>query len=265
MARSRRNDGGGQAIRRKLASRGQHRASALDAAPGVTDNMRPRGWRSITPVDRQGDVIQELDALRLEVAELHASRKRLALTADAERRDLERKLHEGLQQLLVALAANVELAAASVDGDPASAKKLLAEIAEDARAVLEETRELAERIYPPLLEAGGLVATLRSAAARADVPTTINVAPGTTCPLEIASALYFSFVEVLERAAPGTTVAISLRNEEGAVAFEIVAEGDLDAERLRLRDRIEALGGGLTITKGSGGEISVAGSLPLSG
>lgn len=212
--------------------------------------------------DRRAD---ELDALRLEVAELRASRRRLAMGSNAERRTIERELHEGVQQLLVALAANVELAAASVDGDPASAKELLAEIAEDAREALEAARKLAERIYPPLLEAGGLVATLRAAAARADVPTTINVAPGTTCPLEIASAVYFCFVEVLERTAAGTTVAISVRNEKGAVAFEIVAEGDLNAERLPLRDRIEALGGGLTITKGSGGEISVAGSLPLSG
>jgi signal transduction histidine kinase len=212
--------------------------------------------------DRRAD---ELDALRLEVAELRASRRRLAMGSNAERRNIERELHEGVQQLLVALAANVELAAASVDGDPASAKELLAEIAEDARETLEAARKLAERIYPPLLEAGGLVATLRAAAARADVPTTIDVAPGTTCPLEIASAVYFCFVEVLERTAAGTTVAISVRNEKEAVAFEIVAEGDLDAERLPLRDRIEALGGRLTITKGSGGEISVAGWLPLSG
>jgi glucose-6-phosphate-specific signal transduction histidine kinase len=71
-------------------------------------------------------------------------------------------------------------------------------------------------------------------------------------------------LDVLERAAAGT-VAISVRNEEEAVAFEIVAEGDLDAEGLPLRDRVEALGGRLTITERSGGEISVAGSLPLSG
>jgi signal transduction histidine kinase len=217
--------------------------------------------------DRRAD---ELDALRLEVAELRASRRRLAMGSNAERRNMERELHEGVQQLLVALAANVELAAASVDGDPASAKELLAEIAEDARETLEAARKLAERIYPPLLDPGGLVpgglvATLRAAAARADVPTTIHVAPGTTCPPEIASAVYFCFVEVLERAAAGTTAAISVRNEEGVVAFEIVAEGDLDAERLPLRDRVEALGGRLTITEVSGGEIRVAGSLPLSG
>ena len=208
-------------------------------------------------------MLGDLDALRLEVEELRASRRRLAMTADAERREIERELHEGVQQLLVALAANVELAAASIE-DLAATKELLGEIAEETRHALEETRRLAERIYPPLLEAGGLVVALRAAAARADVPTAIDVAAGTTCPQEIAGAVYFCCLDVLERAAAGT-VAISVRNEEGAVAFEIVAEGDLDAERLPLRDRVEALGGRLTITERSGGEFSVAGSLPLPG
>lgn len=210
-------------------------------------------------------MLGELDALRLEVAELRASRKRLAFTTDAERRSIERALHEGVQQLLVALAANLELAALSIDGDPAATRRLLAEIGDDARQALEETRNLADRIYPPLLEAGGLVAALRSAAARADVRTRIDLAPGTTCPPEIAGVVYFCCLDVLERAAASTPVTVSVRNEEGAVAFEVVAECDVDEEGLPLRDRVEAFGGRVTITEGSGGEITVAGSLPLSG
>jgi signal transduction histidine kinase len=242
------------------------RCSPLDAARGVTDNFPYRSvGRSIALEERRDDVLRGVDALRLEVEELRASRRRLAMTADAERRSIERELHEGVQQLLVALAANLELAATSFDAAPASAKELLVEIAEDTRQALEETRKLAERIYPPLLEAGGLVAALRGAAANADVPTTIDVAAGTTCPPEIAGAVYFCCLDALERAAAGTTVAISVRNEEGAVAFELVAVGDLDADGLPVRDRVEALGGRLTITEGSGGKISVAGSLPLSG
>ena len=107
------------------------------------------------------------------------------MTADAERRSIERELHEGVQQLLVALAANVELAAASIDADPAAAKELLVEIAEDIRQALEETRKLAERIYPPLLEAGGLVVAVRAAAATAESPTMIDVASATNVPQEI--------------------------------------------------------------------------------
>jgi signal transduction histidine kinase len=217
----------------------------------------------MTLADRQDDVVRDLDALRLEIAELRASRTRLALASDAERRAIERALHEGVQQLLVALAANVELAAASVDTDPAATRKLLSEIGEDVRQALDDTRKLAHRIYPPLLEAGGLVAALRAAAVNADVKTKIDVAPGTTCPPEIAGAVYFCCLEVLERADAGTPVVISVRNEEGAVVFEIVAERDVDPERLALHERVEAFGGRVTITEGSGGEITVAGSLPL--
>ncbi len=210
-------------------------------------------------------MLGELDALRLEIAEVRASRRRLATATDAERRSIERALHQGVQQLLTALAANLELAALSVDGNPAAAKKLLAELREDTRLALEETRKLAHRIYPPLLEAGGLVAALRSAAASADRPTRIDVPAGTTCPPEIAGTVYFCYLDVLERAAAGTQVAISVRNEEGALTFEIVAECDADAERLALRDRVEALGGQVTIQPGPGRQISVAGSLPVSG
>jgi signal transduction histidine kinase len=217
----------------------------------------------MTLADRQDDRVRELDALRLEIAELRASRTRLALATDAERRATERALHEGVQQLLVALAANVELAAMSVDTDPAATRKLLAEIGEDVRQALEETRKLAHRIYPPLLEAGGLVAALRAAAVSANVKTKIDVAAGTTGPPEIAGAVYFCFLDVLEHAGGGTPVAISVRNEEGAVVFEIVADRDVDSERLALHDRVEAFGGRVRITEGSGGEITVAGSLPL--
>jgi len=212
-------------------------------------------------VDRQ-DQVRELDALRLEIAELRASRRRLAISGDTERRGIERKLHEGVLQLLVALAANVELAAASVKRHPASAKELLAEIAEDARELLEETRRLAERIYPPQLEAGGLLAALRAEAVSADVKTRIDVAAG-MYPPEIAAAVYFCCLDVIEQAGARANVAIAVRTDDGSVAFEIDAKGDLDTERLR--DRVEALGGRLTITKGSAGQVSVAGSLPLSG
>jgi signal transduction histidine kinase len=215
----------------------------------------------MTLADRRDDLVRELDALRLEIAELRASRTRLALANDAERRAIERALHEGVQQLLVALAANVELAAASIDTDPAAARKLLAETGEDVRQALGETRELAHRIYPPLLEAGGLVPALRAAAVRADVTTKIDVAVGTTCPPEIAGAIYFCCFDVLEAAGTGTPVTISVRNEEEAVVFEIVADGEVDGERMR--DRVEALGGRVTITEESGGEITVAGSIPL--
>lgn len=205
----------------------------------------------------------EIDALRLEIAELRASRKRLALFNDAERRRIERALHDGVQQRLVGLAANLELVARSVDADPAAAKRLLAEMGRDAQQAMEETRTLADRIYPPLLGSGGLGVALRSAAANAGVPTRIEIAAGTVLPPEIAGTVYFCCLDVLEGASAGTPLAITVRSEKRAIVFEVVAEGDVDVEGLPLRDRVEALGGRMTNRSGSG-RIRVAGSVPLS-
>jgi signal transduction histidine kinase len=201
--------------------------------------------------------------LRHELEELRASRKRLALVADAERRDIERALHEGVQQDLVGLAANLEVAAGSVDSDPAAAKALLDELRREARRALTEMQELAHRIFPPLLEAGGLVAELRAAASRAGVPARIDVDVDAASLPEIAGAVYFCALDAFERAPAGTQVTVDVRGEDGSLAFEIDADGDLGSERRAPHDRVEALGGQVTIIAG-GDRTTVAGSLPLS-
>jgi signal transduction histidine kinase len=201
--------------------------------------------------------------LRREIEELRASRTRLALAADAERRDIERALHEGVQQDLVGLAANLEVAAGSVDSDPAAAKALLEELQREARRALTEMQELAYRIFPPLLEAGGLVAELRAAASRAGVPARIEVDVDAPSPPEIAGAVYFCALDAFERAPAGSPVVVKVRGEGGALTFEIDVDGDLGSERRSPHDRVEALGGQVTI--GAGGDrTTVAGSLPLS-
>jgi signal transduction histidine kinase len=201
--------------------------------------------------------------LRREIEDLRDSRKRLVLAADAERRGIERALHEGVQQDLVGLAANLEVAAGSMDSDPAAAKALLDELQREARRALTEMQELAYRIFPPLLEAGGLVAELRAAASRAGVPARIAVDVDASPPPDIAGAVYFCVLEAFERAPAGTPVAVSVRGEEGALAFEIHVDGDLGGERRAPHDRVEALGGQVTIIAGSDRTI-VAGSMPLS-
>jgi signal transduction histidine kinase len=208
--------------------------------------------------------VEELEGLRLEVEELRAARRRLALANGAERRGLERELHEGVQQQLVGLATAVELAAGSIDVDPDDAKRQLAEIAHGTQEALERTRELAHRIYPPLLEAGGLVAAIRSAAAYANVPIRIDVEAEAAPPQEVAGVVYFCCLDVIERLAAGTPTAVTVRTEEDALAFELVVDGAIDVDALRLRDRVEALGGALGVVSASGGRGRVAGSLPLS-
>lgn len=201
--------------------------------------------------------------MRRQIEELRASRERLALAADAERRGIERALHEGVQQDLVGLAANLEVAAGSVDSDPASAKALLDELQRETRRALTEMQELANRIFPPLLEAGGLVAELRAAASRAGVPVELAADAHVSVSPELAGAVYFCALDAFERAPAGTSVRVSLRGEEDALAFEIEVDGDLGSERRASHDRVEALGGRVTITAASA-RTTVAGSLPIS-
>ena len=215
---------------------------------------------------RKADEAQELDALRREVDELRASRRRLALADAAEHRRIERTLHDDIQQQLVGLAAGLELATGSIDADPREAERILAGLEQEVRATLEAARTLAHRISPPLLEAGGLVPALRTAAAAADVPTRIDVGTGAASPPEIAGTVYRCCLQVLERASGDTPVSVIVRDDERALTFEIAADVDLDeADRLDLRDRVEALGGRLDVSSEPERGTRVVGSVPRSG
>lgn len=207
------------------------------------------------------DVDEELDELRLENAELRASRARLLLAADADRRSIERALHDGVQQDLIGLAADVELASAAIEADPTAATEHLEDVRRGLRHALEETRTLAHRIHPAL-EAGGLGPALRLAAASADVRTRIDVTPAMSLPTEIVAALYFCCLDLLQRAERAATT-IAIRERDDGVVFEIVADGELDGTSSSLRDRVEALGGTLEIRSEPGPRTVWAGLLPL--
>jgi signal transduction histidine kinase len=209
-----------------------------------------------------GQTAELAEGLLREIAALRASRARLASASDADRRDIERALHEGVQQDLVGLAANLEVATGSLDRDLEAARALLGELQREARRALTEIQDLAARIYPPLLSAGGIVPELRAAASRAGVPASFAVELGGAVATELAGALYFCALDVFEHAPPGTPVEVKARREGGSLAFEVVAGCDLGTERGTSHDRIEALGGLVTITF-KGDRTTVAGSLPL--
>lgn len=167
-----------------------------------------------------------------------------------------------MQQHLVALAVNLQLAGRSADSDSAATKALLEDMGRDVQQALEETAQLAQWIYPPLLEAGGLAAALRSAAVSVGIPASVDVTAGLHYPPEVARTVYMCWLEALEHAGGETPVTVTVRQEEGALTFEVVEHAALSDARLdRLRDRVEALGGRLTIGSERG---HVSGSLPLS-
>jgi len=211
-----------------------------------------------------GEQLQDVvDGLQAEIAELRRSRKRLVEAADADRRAIERALHDGVQQHLVALAVELRRLAGLVDGQPTAAKALLDEIAANLREALGETATLAQKIYPPLLQGRGLAISLRSAAESADVTVLADVPAGADYLPEISAAVYWSWVDALSSASPGSQATVSMRDADGALTFEIVVAGRHPLARLDLmRDRIDALDGRLTVDEDDIGS-RVHGWLPL--
>jgi signal transduction histidine kinase len=194
---------------------------------------------------------------------VRASRRRLVLAGDDERRTIERELHDGLQQRLVGLAANVELAAASADADPAATIALLATMREDVQTALEESRQLAHRIYPPLLEAGGVRPALRAAAADAHVNVGFD-GEHPASPPEIAAAIYFCVVDAFERAGVGSSVTVTVRRGDASMSFVVRVDRDLGTGWIPPSlDRVEALGGLLDVAQPPGEGTRIVGSLPL--
>ena len=178
--------------------------------------------------------------------------RQLVLAADADRRRLERELHDGVQQHLVALAVNLQLAIGLTDADPAGAKALLEEMGRDVQQALEEAAQLALRIHPPLLETGGLAAALRAAASSAGVTSSVEVDTSASYPPEVVTTVYLCWLEALQ--APVGRVTIVVRDAEGGLSFEL---GGSDLRPERVRDRVEALGGELESS-----DTRLAGFLP---
>ena len=140
-----------------------------------------------------------LDDLRVANDQLSASRARIVAAADQSRRKIERDLHDGAQQHLVALAVKLGLARQLVEADPAAVATLLEELRGDAQATLTELRELAHGIYPPLLMDRGLPEALRAAANRAVLPTEV-VADVGRYDSEVEAAVYFCCLEAMQNA-----------------------------------------------------------------
>ncbi len=212
-----------------------------------------------------GERLQDdIDRLGSEVAELRRSRRRLLEVAFADRRAIERGLHDGVQQYLVAFAVELRRLAGLVEGDPVSAMALLDEMAANVREALVETTELAQMVYPPLLEARGLAAALRSAAESAGVTIFVDAPAGAGYPPEITAAVYWSCVEALSSASRGSHASVSVLDADGGLSFEVAIAGHhAEGPLARLADRIEALDGRVSVDDEQDGGSRVHGWLPL--
>jgi signal transduction histidine kinase len=227
----------------------------------MTDNF-PRRVEKLEPEASHVDMREEHDRLRAEVEELSASRRRLVLAADDDRRRIEGELHGGVQQHLVALAVRLQLLESTLRSNTAAAEALLEEMGRDVQDAVDEAARLAQRIHVPLLELG-LAAALRAAAVSAGVPASVEVCADSSCQPEALNTVYACWLDALDQ--PGDSdAAISVREDAGSLVFDVVrGVGPTAAGLDALRDRVEALGGALTIRTEAGGRVRVSGSLPL--
>jgi signal transduction histidine kinase len=215
-----------------------------------------------------------LDEVRRQAAELQASRGRIVAATDQARRRIERDLHDGAQQHIVALAVHITLAEQLLDRDPERARAALGEIGAALEEALQELRDLAHGIYPPLLADKGLPAALGSAARRAVVPVTLRAEDLGRYAPEVEATVYFCVLEALQNAGKyageGSHVVVDVREDAGSLVFEVRDDGagfdvhgrEPGAGFTNMLDRLGAAGGTLRIESAPGKGTHVSGALP---
>ena len=207
--------------------------------------------------------------------ELQASRLRIVTAADSSRRAIERNLHDGAQQHLVALAVKLGLARQiAEDGETETVLGILADLCEDVQTTISELRELAHGIYPPLLRDRGLGEALRTAATRSPLPCSVDVEIPGRYPEEAETAAYFCCLEAMQNAGKyaGENASISVRitGDDESLEFELSDDGaGFDASTaqmghgfLNMQDRLGAIGGTLSIESAPGKGTTVRAFIP---
>jgi len=283
-----------------LAYRVPGEASYLDGRGKAVVLPTPGGDHAATPVERNGRELAmlihdasldddpelvgavaaaaaiALDDARLHaesedrLAELRASRERIVAAGDAERRRLERNLHDGAQQRLVSVALQLRMIQRQIRTDPAGAERLVTSAGEELSRSLEELRELARGIHPSVLN-HGLKAALGSLASRASVPTTVAYEPPARLPEQVELAAYFVASEALANVAKyaeATMASVRVSRRNGVALVEIADDGVGGADQSAgtglhgLADRVAALDGTLRILSPPGVGTVVTAELP---
>jgi signal transduction histidine kinase len=246
---------------------------ALSVQKPPSDPMTPAEDKLLVDVAGQAGLV--LRNARL-IEDLRASRQRLVVAQDVERRKLERNIHDGAQQQLVGLAVKTRLADSLVGRDEAKAHEMLAQVQKDAEEALENLRELARGIYPPLLADQGLAVALKAQARRAPIPVTVEASGISRYGEDAEAAVYFSVLEGLQNVAKyarASHVVVRLSQAYRALSFEVADDGQgFDSARMTygtglqgIADRLAALGGELTVTSSPGAGTRVAGNVPVAG
>ena len=246
------------------------RLGSLRVTSSLREPLTAAGERLVQAVAGQAGLILRNVGL---VEDLRASRQRLVAAADRARRSLERDLHDGAQQQLIALKITLGLARQAMQSSPGEATGLLAQTEQAATEALAELRDLAHGIYPPLLAGLGLGAALEAQASKASFPVTVETNGTGRYPQEIEAALYFSISEALQNAAKyaqASAVRVTLRQDGPFLVFTVEDDGTgfdqattpMGTGIQGMADRMAALGGTLDITSAPGQGTRVTGRVP---
>jgi signal transduction histidine kinase len=257
-----------------------HQGSFLGAV-----SIEKRPGESITPTEEKlvrdlaaqaGLVMRNVvlaEQLMHTIDELRGSRQRLVAAQDEGRRRIERDLHDGAQQQIVALTIKLRLLGQLLDPDDGRASTLVAELQTDANEALEQLRDLARGIYPPLLADRGLVAALEAQAGKASIPTVVRSDGVDRYAQETEAAVYFCVLEAMTNIAKyagATQTAISLSQTDGQLTFEVHDDGSgFDTVGMTygtglqgMADRLDAIGGTVGVISAPGEGTTIRGSVP---
>jgi signal transduction histidine kinase len=244
---------------------------ALAIAMPRDEPLRPAGAQLVAAVAAQAGPVLSNAGL---ISELRESRQRLVTAGDEARRRLERNLHDGAQQDLVALAIKLKLAGGVLGDDAKEARELLEELQADTANALQNLRDLARGIYPPLLADLGLGAALNAQAGKSPVPVTVRADGIGRFPQETEAAVYFCCLEALQNTAKyarASAAHITLSAADGALTFAVSDDGaGYDSARTpmgsglrNMADRLAALGGRLEVRSAPAAGTTVTGQLPV--
>ena len=216
---------------------------------------------------------ESLENLKRANEDLRTSRARIVATGDAERRKIERNLHDGAQQHLVALAVNLRLTKDILADDPEAAAEMLDALGDAVKDTIQELRDLAHGIYPPLLMDAGLTDALRAAANRSPLAVSVAAEGIGRYSTELEAAVYFCCLEALQNAAkhaPDSSVSISLIESDGVLQFSVKDDGpgfDVAAAtaghgHVNMNDRLGAIGGTVEWRSAPGEGAEISGTIP---
>jgi signal transduction histidine kinase len=236
------------------------------------DSVTPATDKLLADVASQTGLV--LRNVRL-IEELRASRQRLVAAQDEERRRLERNIHDGAQQQLVALSVKLRLAESLAPKDPDKAAELMAQIRSETQQALDDLRDLARGIYPPLLADQGLAAAVEAQARKAVVPVTVDPDGVRRYPQETEAAAYFCILEALQNVAKysgASSAEVRLSEQNGDLVFTVSDDGrGFDPSTTpsgsglqNMADRVEALGGSVQVESSPGAGTTVTGRIPVS-